>query len=102
LLHCEHPATVLTMTKISDKHSDVNCAARPSNQHCLKCHDAQPVSDKGVRRDKATLSSECKPRPANALAGRTGAVMEVTKWLKPSGSASRTGDTSSVQVATAR
>ena len=30
----------------------------------------------------------------------TGAVMEVTKWLKPSGSVSRTGDSASVQAAT--
>src|SRR5271156_3082727 len=30
LLHCEHPATVMPITKISDKHSDVNCAARQS------------------------------------------------------------------------
>src|ERR1700737_4222129 len=30
----------------------------------------------------------------------TGAVMEVTKWLKPSGSGSRIGDRASVQAAT--
>src|SRR5882724_1031896 len=30
----------------------------------------------------------------------TGAVMEVTKWLKPSDSGSRTGDRASVQAAT--
>src|SRR6516162_8570544 len=29
LLHCGHPATVLTMTKISDEHSEVNCAVGP-------------------------------------------------------------------------
>ena len=43
----------------------------------------------GVRRDKAALSSGCKPHPATAPAGSTGAVMEVTKWLKPSDSVSR-------------
>jgi hypothetical protein len=31
-----------------------------------------------VRRDKAALSSGCKPHPANALPEATGAVMEVT------------------------
>src|SRR5271170_2148819 len=30
----------------------------------------------------------------------TGAVMEVTKWLKPSGSVSRIGDSASVQAVT--
>ena len=37
------------------------------------------TSELGVRRDKAALSSGCKPHPATA-----GAVMEVTKWLEPS------------------
>ena len=38
-----------------------------------------------VRRDKAALSSGCKPHPARSLQPEaTGAVMEVTKWLKPS------------------
>jgi hypothetical protein len=38
-----------------------------------------------VRRDKAALSSGCKPHPARLLQSEaTGAVMEVTKWLKPS------------------
>jgi hypothetical protein len=42
----------------------------------------------GVRREKAALSSGCKPRqPLQPEA--TGAVMEVTKWLKPSDSVSR-------------
>jgi hypothetical protein len=40
-----------------------------------------------VRRAKAALSSGCKSHPANSLPPEaTGAVMEVTKWLKPSGS----------------
>ena len=38
-----------------------------------------------VRRDKAALSSGCESHPANAPAGSIGAVMEVTKWLEPSG-----------------
>ena len=43
---------------------------------------------KCVRRDKAALSSGCKPHPANSLQPEaTGAVMEVTKWPKPSGKA---------------
>jgi predicted transcriptional regulator len=47
----------------------------------------------GVRRDKAALSSGCKSHPANALQPEaTGAVMEETKWLKPSDSGSRIGD----------
>jgi hypothetical protein len=51
----------------------------------------------GVRRDKAALSSGCKPHPATEAIG---AVMEVTKWLKPSISVSRIGDSASVQAAT--
>ena len=43
------------------------------------------VSALRVRRDKAALSSGCKPHPARSLQPEaTGAVMEVTKWLKPS------------------
>src|SRR3982074_735507 len=58
------------------------------------------MSALGVRRDKAALSSGCKPHPATAPAGSIGAVMEVTKWLKPSISVSRIGDSASVQAAT--
>src|SRR5215467_16311879 len=55
----------------------------------------------GVRRDKAALSSGCKAHPANSLQPEAiGAVMEVTKWLKPSSSVSRIGDSASVQAAT--
>jgi len=46
------------------------------------------------------FSSGCKPHPATAPAGSIGAVMEVTKWLKPSISVSRIGDSASVQAAT--
>jgi hypothetical protein len=37
-----------------------------------------------VRRDKAALSSGCKPARQPLQPEATGAVMEVTKWLKPS------------------
>jgi hypothetical protein len=37
----------------------------------------------GVRRAKAALSSGCKSHPAPLQPEATGAVMEVTKWLKP-------------------
>jgi hypothetical protein len=42
----------------------------------------------GVRRDKAALSSGCKPHPA-PLQPYPEQVMDVTKWLKPSDSVSR-------------
>ena len=54
----------------------------------------------GVLREKAALSSGCKPHPATAPAETIGAVTEVTKWLKPSISVSRIGDSASVQAAT--
>ena len=55
----------------------------------------------GVRRDKAALSSGCKSHPANSRQPEaTGSVTEVTKWLKPSMSVSRIGDSTSVQAAT--
>ncbi|HEX8799580.1 MAG TPA: hypothetical protein VF772_13260, partial [Terriglobales bacterium] len=55
----------------------------------------------GVRREKAALSSGCEAHPAISLPPEaTGAGMEVTKWLKPSGSGSRIGDRASVQAAT--
>ena len=37
-----------------------------------------------MRREKAALSNGCESHPAIAAAGSNGAVMEVTKWLKPS------------------
>ena len=47
------------------------------------------------------FSSGCKPHPATAPAGSTGAVMEVTKWLKPSVKrVTKYGDSASVQAAT--
>src|SRR3954463_14038528 len=50
---------------------------------------------------KAALSSGCKPHPANSLQPEAiGAVMEATKWLKPSISVSRSGDSASGQAAT--
>ncbi len=56
-------------------------------------HHIIPTSALGVRRAKAALSSGCKPHPANSLQPEAiGAVMEVTKWLKPSISVSRIGD----------
>jgi hypothetical protein len=47
------------------------------------------MSALSVRRDKAALSSGCKSHPATLQPEATGAVMEVTKWLKPSDSVSR-------------
>ena len=44
--------------------------------------------------------SGCKPHPAKLQPEAIGAVMEVTKWLKPSISVSRIGDSASVQAAT--
>jgi len=55
------------------------------------------MSELGVRREKAALSSGCR-QPLQPEA--TGAVMKVTKWLKPSDSGSRIGDRASVQAAT--
>src|SRR5258707_13279745 len=60
-----------------------------------------PMTETGVRRDKAALSSGCKAHPARSLQPEaTGAGMEETKCLKPSGSGSRIGDRASVQAAT--
>ena len=39
----------------------------------------------GVRREKAALSSGCESTRQSLLPEATGAAMEVTKWLKPSG-----------------
>ena len=38
----------------------------------------------GMRRERRRFSSGCKAHPATAQPEATGAVMEVTKWLKPS------------------
>ena len=53
-----------------------------------------------VRRDKAALSSGCKPRPATTPAEAYGAGMEVTKRLKPTDYGHDPGDGASVQAAT--
>src|ERR1044071_5111894 len=59
------------------------------------------MSAMGVRRGKAALSSGCKAHPANSLPPEAiGAVMEATKWLKPSMSVPRIGDSASGQAAT--
>src|SRR3974377_2537651 len=58
------------------------------------------TSEMGVRRDKAALSSGCKSHPATLQPEAAGAAMEVTKWLKPSESVSRIGDSASVQADT--
>jgi hypothetical protein len=56
------------------------------------------MSVPGVRRDKAALSSGCKPHPATAPAGSNRRAMEVPKWLEPSEGVSRIGDSASVQA----
>ena len=54
-----------------------------------------------VRREKAALSSGCKPHPAKSLQPEaTGAGMEATKCLKPPDSGHDFGDRASVQAAT--
>jgi hypothetical protein len=59
------------------------------------------LTAKGVRRDKAALSSGCEAHPAIRFQPEaTGAGMEATKCLKPSDSGSRSGDRASVQAAT--
>jgi len=56
---------------------------------------------RGVRREKAALSSGCKSHPAKMLQPEVvGAVMEVTKWLKPSMQRITSGDPASVQAVT--
>ena len=62
--------------------------------------DRPKMSAEGVRRDKAALSSGASPTRQPLQPEATGAVMEVTKWLKPSISVSRIGDSASVQAAT--
>ena len=53
--------------------------------HSLISASNSPVmSEVGVRREKAALSSGCKPARQPLQPEATGAAMEVTKWLKPS------------------
>jgi Competence protein len=91
------------------------CDNAPPHGQFLKVHVASRVavdtqrvlmrpeerSASGVRRGKAALSSGCKSHPANSLPPEAiGAVMEVTKWLKPSISVSRIGGSASGQAVT--
>src|SRR6516164_9438594 len=54
----------------------------------------------GVRRDKGAFQWVQAPPGDSLQPEAIGAVMEVTKWLKPSISVSRFGDSASVQAAT--
>ncbi len=56
------------------------------------------MSEFGVRRAKAALSSG--PTRQSLQPEAIGAVVEVTKWLKPSISVSRIGDSACVQAVT--
>jgi hypothetical protein len=58
------------------------------------------MSAPGVRREKAALSSGVSPTRQPLQPEATGAVMEETKWLKPSVSVSRIGERASVQAVT--
>jgi hypothetical protein len=58
-----------------------------------------PMSAPGVRGEKAMPSSGCKPSRQPLEPEAIEAVMEVTKWLKPSTSVLRIGDSTSVQAA---
>jgi hypothetical protein len=54
---------------------------------CTSLFATRRMAAIGVRREKAALSSGCKAHPAISLPPEAiGAVMEVTKWLKPSNS----------------
>ncbi len=65
---------------------------------------AQPCGDlksaMGVRRDKGGAFQWVEPPRQTLQPEATGAVMEVTKWLKPLVSVSRIGDSASVQAVT--
>ena len=54
----------------------------------------------GVRREKVRFPVGARPTRQSLQPEAIGAVMEVTKWLKPSISVSRIGDSASVQAAT--
>jgi hypothetical protein len=59
------------------------------------------MSALGVRREKAALSSGCKPTRRRLQPEATGAAMEETKWLKPSVKrVTKYGDSASVQAVT--
>ena len=59
------------------------------------------MSEMGVRRGKAAFFPVgASPTRRTLPPEAAGAVMEVTKWLKPSESVSRIGDSASVQAAT--
>ena len=59
------------------------------------------MSELDVRRDKAALSSGCEPHPATRSSRKQSEQSwRATKWLKPSISVSRIGDSASVQAVT--
>src|SRR5476651_720076 len=54
----------------------------------------------GVRRERRRFPVGARPTRQPLQPEATGAVMEETKWLKPSVSVSRIGDSASVQAVT--
>src|SRR5882672_9156896 len=84
------------------------CSAAPGlpthQRHALRGCLArrEPLSALGVRRDKAALFQWVQGPPGNRSSRKaTGAAMEVTKWLKPSGKCvTKYGDSASVQAVT--
>ena len=55
-----------------------------SDQSVIEACKPPGMAASRVRREKAALSSGCEPTRRTLQPEATGAVMEVTKWLKPS------------------
>ena len=73
----------------------------PRNRECVRFREVPLMSAYGVRRGKAALFQWVRIPPGKPLQPEaTGAVMEETKWLKPSVSVSQIGDSASVQAVT--
>ena len=62
--------------------------------------DQRHHAEDGVIRQRSAMGVGASPTRQPLQPEATGAVMEVTKWLKPSDSVSRIGDSASVQAVT--
>src|SRR5580692_9202502 len=77
-------ATAAGLSRIPRLASQPSPGFTTARRRVQRCCTGHATAAFGVRRDKAALSSGCK---ADSLQPEAiGAVMEVTKWLKPSNS----------------
>jgi hypothetical protein len=95
-----HLCTIITTIASNTDRGGGRRAALPALDTGHQSKNRLPMSQMGVRRGRRRFPVGVSPTRQPLQPEATGAVMEVTKWLKPSVSVSRLGDSASVQAVT--